>query len=83
MRVIKEEEMGAACGMHGMRNAYKILVREPEWRRPLGRPGHRLWDNIRMDLRKTEWEVVWTECIWLRIGTSRQVLVNTVLNLCV
>jgi hypothetical protein len=33
-----------------MRNAYKILVRKPERKRPLGRPGRRWEDNIRMDL---------------------------------
>jgi hypothetical protein len=31
-----------------MRNAYNILVREPEGKRPLGRPRHRWEDNIRM-----------------------------------
>jgi hypothetical protein len=33
------------------RNAYRILVGEPDGKRPQGRP--RRWvDNIRMDLRK-------------------------------
>jgi hypothetical protein len=35
-----------------MRSTYKILVRKPERKRPLGRCGHRCEDNIRMDLRK-------------------------------
>jgi hypothetical protein len=43
------------------RNAYKILVGKSEGERPLGRPRGRWEDNIRMDLRETEWEVVdWT-----------------------
>jgi hypothetical protein len=34
------------------RNAYRILVGKPEEKRPLGRPGHRWVDNIKMDLRE-------------------------------
>jgi hypothetical protein len=52
------------------RNAYRILLRKPEGKRPLGRPRHRWEDNIRMDLRERENWVVWTGLIWLRIGTS-------------
>jgi len=37
-------------------NAYKILVGIPQGKRPLGRPGCRWEDNIRMDLRKIGWE---------------------------
>jgi hypothetical protein len=35
------------------RNAYKILVRKPEGKRPLGKPRRLLVDNIKMDLRET------------------------------
>jgi hypothetical protein len=38
--------------MEEMRNAYKILVETPEWRRQVGRPGRRWKDNIRMYLRE-------------------------------
>jgi hypothetical protein len=48
------------------RYAYRILVGKPEGKRPLGRPGRRWVDNIRMDLG----EMVWIGLIWLRIGTS-------------
>jgi hypothetical protein len=34
------------------RNAYWILVGEPEEKRPLGRPIRRWVDNIKMDLRE-------------------------------
>jgi hypothetical protein len=34
------------------RVAYRILVGKPEGRSPLGRPRHRLEDNIKMDLKK-------------------------------
>jgi hypothetical protein len=33
------------------RNAYRILVRKPEGKKPLGRPRVRCVDNIKMDLR--------------------------------
>jgi hypothetical protein len=37
---------------NGMRrNAYRILVGNPEGRRPLGRPRRRWVDNIKMDLK--------------------------------
>jgi hypothetical protein len=32
---------------------YKVLVRKPEGKRPLGRPRRRWEDGIRMDLRET------------------------------
>jgi hypothetical protein len=45
---------GHAAGMGELRNACNILVGKPEGRRPLGRPGRRWEDNIRIDLRETE-----------------------------
>jgi hypothetical protein len=37
------------------KNAYRILVRKPEGKRPLGR-SRRMWvDNIKMDLRDIGW----------------------------
>jgi len=35
----------------GMRNAYEILVRKPEWKRSLVRPRHRWENNIKVDLK--------------------------------
>jgi hypothetical protein len=32
------------------RNVYRLLVGKPEGKRPIGRPRHRLIDNIKMDL---------------------------------
>jgi hypothetical protein len=36
--------------MREMRNAYRLLVGKPDGKRPLGRPGRRWVDNIRMNL---------------------------------
>jgi hypothetical protein len=62
------------------RNAYKILVEEPEGKRPLGRP-RRLWvDNIRIDLGEIGWDGV----DWIELAQDRdqwKALVYTVMNL--
>jgi hypothetical protein len=63
-----------------MRNKYNIMVGKPEEKRTVGRPRHRREDNIGMDLRKVEWEVV----VWIRLaqdGGQWRALVNTVMNL--
>jgi hypothetical protein len=41
-----------------MRNAYKILIENPEGKRPLRRPRHRCKENITMDLREIGYEGV-------------------------
>jgi hypothetical protein len=43
---------GYVARMGDKRNAYKILVETPEGKRPLGRSGRRLEDNIKMDHRE-------------------------------
>jgi hypothetical protein len=49
---VKAGEMDRACSTNvEKRNIYRILVRKPEGRRPLGRPRHRWVDNVKMDLR--------------------------------
>jgi hypothetical protein len=54
---IKEDEIGRACSKNGeKRNAYRILVGKPEGKRPLGKPGLRWVDNIKIDLREIEWD---------------------------
>jgi hypothetical protein len=37
------------------RNAYTILVGNPEGTKPLGRPRHSWVDNIKINFRKIEW----------------------------
>jgi hypothetical protein len=66
--------------MGEMRNAYKILVRKPKGKIPVGRPRHRWEDNIGMDLKVVGWEgVAW---MYLAQDTNKWwTLVNTVMNL--
>jgi len=42
---------GNAARMGEERGVYRVLVRKPEGKRPLGRPRLRWMDNIRMDLQ--------------------------------
>jgi hypothetical protein len=66
--------MGRTCNTNEeKRNTYRILVRKPEGRRPLGRPRRRWVDNIKMDLREIVC-MVWIELIWFRIGISGRLL---------
>jgi hypothetical protein len=62
------------------RNAYRILVGEPEGKRPLGRPRLRWVDSIKVDLR----EIGWGGMDWIDLTQDRdqwRTLVNTVMNL--
>jgi hypothetical protein len=62
------------------RNAYRILVGEPEGKRPLGKPRRRWVDNIKMDLR----EIGWDDMDLIALAKDRDKwrdLVNTVTNL--
>jgi hypothetical protein len=44
--------MVGACSTYGeRRGVYRVLVGKPEGKRPLGRPCHKLEDNIKIDLR--------------------------------
>jgi hypothetical protein len=51
------------------RKVYKVLVGEPEGKRPLGRPRRRWEDGIRMDLREIGLGV-WNGFDWLRTETG-------------
>jgi hypothetical protein len=69
-----EERMGEK------ENAYRILVGEPEGRRPLGRPRRSWADDIIMDLR----EIRWGGMDLIDMAQDRdqwKALVNTVVNL--
>jgi hypothetical protein len=59
--MIKSRRMrwaGHVVRMGEKRNAYRILVGKPEGKRTLGRPRRRWVDNIKMDLREIEWDVM-------------------------
>ena len=45
---------GHVAFMGERRGAYRVLVRKPEGKRPLGSPRHRWEDNIKMDLQEVE-----------------------------
>jgi hypothetical protein len=69
IRQIKSRRMrwaGHVARMGEERNVYMVLMGKPEGKRPLGRPGRRWEDGIRMDLR----EIGWGSVDWLRIGTG-------------
>jgi hypothetical protein len=64
----------------GQRNAYRILVGQPEGKRPLVRPRCRWVDNIEIYFR----EMGWGDIDWIDLGQDGdqwRVLVNTVMNL--
>jgi hypothetical protein len=65
--------------MEEMRNAYKILVEEPEGKRQLGRRRHRWEYNIRMYVKEIGREGV----DWMHLAPDRKqwrVFMNTVIN---
>jgi hypothetical protein len=66
--------------MGGKRNAYRLLVGNPERKRQLGRSRHRWVDNIMLGLG----EVGWGDVDWIALAKERnrwRALVNSVLNL--
>jgi hypothetical protein len=83
IRIIKSRKMkwvGHVARLGEKRNAYRILVGNPEGKRPLGRPRHGWVDDIKMDLREIGWDGV----NWIDMAQDRiqwRALVNMVLNL--
>jgi hypothetical protein len=81
--VVNEYEMGMTCSTNGEKqNPLRIMMGQPEGKRLLGRPG-RIWvDNIKMDLREIEWDVlVWTVHDLAQERDQWRDLLNTVMNL--
>jgi hypothetical protein len=61
------------------RNMYGLLEGKPEGKRPIEGPGHRLVDNIKLDLG----EIEWSDMDWICLSQHKgkwKVLVITVLN---
>jgi len=70
---------GPVVCMGEMTGVYRVLVGNPEGKRPLGRPRHRWEDNIKMDLQ----EVGCGDVYWV-LAQDRdrwRALVNVVMNL--
>jgi hypothetical protein len=83
VRVIKSRRMrwtGHVVRMGKGRGVYRVLVGRLESKRPLGRPGRRWEDNIKMDLR----EIGIDGANWIQLAQDRvqwRAFVNTVMNL--
>jgi hypothetical protein len=81
--IIKSRRMrwaGHVARMGEKRNVYRLLVRKPERKRPLGRPRCRWTDNIKMDLLEIGVSVL----DWIGLAQDRyrwRSLVNSVMNL--
>jgi hypothetical protein len=82
-RIIKSRRMrwaGHVARMGEKRNTYRLLVRKPEGKRPLGRPRRRLVDNIKMDVL----DIGWGGVDWIGLPKDKdkwRALVNVVMNL--
>ena len=83
VRVIKSRRMrwaGHVARMGEERGVYRVVVGRPEGKRPLGRPGSRWADNIRMDLQ----DVVCGFMDWIGLAQDRDrwwTLVRAVMNI--
>jgi hypothetical protein len=83
VRVIKSRRIRWAGHVERMgegRGVYRVSVGRPKGKRPLGRPGRRWDDNIKLDLR----EIGIDGMNWIRVAQDRVqwwAFVNTVMNL--
>jgi hypothetical protein len=67
IRQIKSSRMrwaGHVARTEEDRNMYRVLVENPEGKRPLGRPKHSWKDGMRMDLR----EIGWGDLHWILLA---------------
>jgi hypothetical protein len=64
---------GQVAHMGEGRGVYRVLVGRPKGKRPLGRPGHRWEDNIKMDLRDIGLMGL-TGFSWVRMGSIGRLL---------
>jgi hypothetical protein len=61
---------GHVARMGEVRKVYKVLVRKPKGKRPIGRLRRRWEDGIRIDFGEIGWGEVWSGFSWLKMGTS-------------
>jgi predicted CoA-binding protein len=82
IRMMKSRRMRRAALVARMaekRNAFRILVVNPEGKRLLGRPSSKCVNNIKMHLR----EIGWDGADWIDLaqdGDQCKALVNTAMN---
>jgi hypothetical protein len=70
VRMIKSRRIwweGQVSRMEEGRDVYRLLVRRPEGKRPLGRPMRRWEDNIKLDLR----EIGIDGAKWIQLAQAR------------
>jgi hypothetical protein len=80
MKLRRMRWMGHVARMGEKRKVYRLLVRKPEGKRPLGRPRRRRIYNIKMDSLEIGLNVV----DWIGLAQDRyrwRALVNSVMNL--
>jgi hypothetical protein len=83
IRMTKSRRMrraGHVARMGEKKNEYRILVGNPEGKRPMRRPRHRWVNNIKMDIMERAWDCV----DWIYLVQDRDQLrafVNAVMNL--
>jgi len=83
VQVIKSRRMrwaGHVARLCEEKGVYRVLMGEPEGRRPLGRPRRRWVDNIRMDFQ----DVICGYMDWIGLAQDRdrwRTLVSAVMNL--
>jgi hypothetical protein len=75
IRIIKSRRWAGHVARIGeKRNEYRLLVRQPEGKKPLGRPRRTWVDNI-LGWILERWDgVMWTGLVSLRIGTDGELL---------
>jgi hypothetical protein len=83
VRVVKSRRMrwaGHVARMGVGRGVYRVLVGNPEGKRPLGRPRRRWEDNIKMEIQAVGFEIM----DWIKLAQDRDgwgALENAVMNL--
>jgi hypothetical protein len=69
----------STCGGEERKGVYRVWVGKPKGKRPLGTPGRRLEDNIKVDHQEVGWGVM----DWIKLAQDRdrwRAHVNEVMN---
>jgi hypothetical protein len=69
IKSIRMKWAGHVARMGERRGVYRVLMRKPEGKIPLGRLGRRWEGNIKMDLQEVRCGA-WCGSNWLRIGAG-------------